>query len=466
MVAMDPRNALARVHGLLHTALDGDDGKRVGWMPAHLTQADLALGRATKSDGSPVRAVDIWANDVADRLAKLGAEYHRVPAEEVKRWKAAFTAAKARAKWIGIATHAAGNHAHFPYRDSEASRWKAVAAQRRKADKKAGIDGRRKRGSKAEKKIIPAAKGGHHVELAMSGHCWICTKCKARSTSRLNLATSKCGGIGVKPLAMVAAAVKSKPAEGGRRHVLIEAGSVQWCDICGTYAESRTSKRMAGVCLGPPPAAAGKGGMRQQLMALKAGKHPVTGYCLPSPSGNVAPVGNGTYAMLKPTISYDDSFVPYVPEQFGEPQPAKGESAERKRWLLLGRLRCKQGMEERRRKRLRRKEAKSEVRELIRSFCDDGADALATSESMCEAAADDASDEEFWKSLPSVIERERHVHMIPTNPCRQFPGKAIRSRLEALKQAAVHYEDVSLGECCELQGSFFQHADATRVASL
>ena len=77
---MDPRNALARVHGLLHTALDGEDGQRVGWMPAHLTKADLALGKATKSDGSLVNAVDVWANDVADKLAKLGVEYHRVPA--------------------------------------------------------------------------------------------------------------------------------------------------------------------------------------------------------------------------------------------------------------------------------------------------------------------------------------------------------------------------------------------------
>ena len=438
---MDPRNALARIHGLLHTALDGDDGKRVGWMPAHLTQADLALGRATKSDGSPVRAVDIWANDVADKLAKLGAEYHRVPAEEVKRWKAAFTAAKARAKWIGIATQAAGNHAHFPYRDSEASRWKAVAAQRKKANNKEGIDGRKKKGPKAAKKIIPVSEGGHHVELAMSGHCWICTKCKARSTSRISLATSKCGGISVKPLAVVAAAVKSKPADGGRRHVLIEAGSVQWCDTCGTYAESRTSKRMAGVCLGPPPFAAGKGGMRQQLMALKAGKHPVTGHWLPSPSSSVAPVGKGTYATLKPKISDDDSFVPYVPEQFCEPQSANGDSAERKRWLLLGRLRCKLGMEERRRKRLRRKEAKSEVRDLIRSFVDGDAGASAPNDSRHEAAVDDASDEEFWTSLPSVIERERHIITIPTYPCRQFPGKAIRSRLEALKQAEVHRED-------------------------
>ena len=79
-----------------------------------------------------VNAVDIWANDVADKLVKLGVEYHRVPGEEVRRWKAAFATARARAKWIGIATHAAGNHSQFPFRDSEASRWKAVAAQRKR----------------------------------------------------------------------------------------------------------------------------------------------------------------------------------------------------------------------------------------------------------------------------------------------------------------------------------------------
>ena len=71
---------------MLHTALEGVDGKVVGWMPAHLTKADLALGTATKSDGSLVSATDIMANDVADRLAKLGVEHHRVPQEEVRRW--------------------------------------------------------------------------------------------------------------------------------------------------------------------------------------------------------------------------------------------------------------------------------------------------------------------------------------------------------------------------------------------
>ena len=114
LIAKDPRDALARVHGMLHTALEGVEDKTVGWMPAHLTQADLALGTATKSDGSLVSARDIMANDVADRLAKLGAEFHRVSQEEVRRWKKAFAAAIARSKWIGMATHAAKQRSAIP----------------------------------------------------------------------------------------------------------------------------------------------------------------------------------------------------------------------------------------------------------------------------------------------------------------------------------------------------------------
>ena len=71
--------------------------------------------------------------------------------------------------------------------------------------------------------------------------------------------------------------------------------------------------------------------MRQQLMAFKAGRHPVTGIRLPAPSSNNAAIGSGTYARLKPKMSEDDSFVPYVPETFGDPLPASGDSAERKR---------------------------------------------------------------------------------------------------------------------------------------
>ena len=100
---------------MIHTALEGTSPIIVGGMPAHLTKADLELGTATESDGSLVTSTDVWANDVADKLAKLGAEYHRVPAEEAKRWKAAHNATKARAKWIGTVTHAANNLPDFPF---------------------------------------------------------------------------------------------------------------------------------------------------------------------------------------------------------------------------------------------------------------------------------------------------------------------------------------------------------------
>ena len=147
---------------MLHTALEGTAPSVVGWMPAHLTKADLALGTATKSDGSLVTSTDVWANDVADKLAKLGAEHHRVPAEEVRRWKEAYRATYARAKWIGTVTHAANNVPEFPFRDSEAARWRAIAAQRSRAEKKAGVDGRKRRGPRQVKEVIPANRWAPH----------------------------------------------------------------------------------------------------------------------------------------------------------------------------------------------------------------------------------------------------------------------------------------------------------------
>ena len=150
----------------------------------------------------------------------------------------------------------------FPFRDSEASRWRAVAAQRKRAERKAGVDGRKKRGPKPEQKLIPAARGGHTIELALSGNCWLCIRCRTRSTSWAKLATSRCSGTGAKPLATVAAARDDMPVNGGRRHSLIMSGTVQWCEVCGAFAESRTSKRMQDVCHGPPLAATGNGGMR------------------------------------------------------------------------------------------------------------------------------------------------------------------------------------------------------------
>ena len=145
---------------MLHTALHDVNPDVVGWMPAHLTAKEVTQLAATKSDGSPVSKQDVWANDLADRLAKLGAEHFRVPPEEVRRWKQEFNAVKARAKWIGQITHEANNVPDFPFRDTEAARWKALAAQRSRADRKAKIDGRRRRGARQKRQTIPPHLGG------------------------------------------------------------------------------------------------------------------------------------------------------------------------------------------------------------------------------------------------------------------------------------------------------------------
>ena len=69
-VAADPKNVMVRLHGMMLTALEVADPRVVGWMPAHLTYADLKHGMAKKSDGTRVTEADLEANGLADKLAK------------------------------------------------------------------------------------------------------------------------------------------------------------------------------------------------------------------------------------------------------------------------------------------------------------------------------------------------------------------------------------------------------------
>ena len=131
-VALDPKNVLARVHGMILTALEDAPANLVGWMPSHLAIKDLDLRMAMKCDWTLVGRVDLEGNKLADELAKRGVEYHRVTPSDVKVWRGQFERAKARAVWIGVATAEANDFASFPFKDSEASRWKADAAQRAK----------------------------------------------------------------------------------------------------------------------------------------------------------------------------------------------------------------------------------------------------------------------------------------------------------------------------------------------
>ena len=115
---------------------------------------------------------------MADTLAKQGVEQHRVPKEDVMRWKEEYKVAWNRAKWIGIVTHAANNMPEYSYRDSEASRWRAMAAQRAKEERRKGVDGRRRRRPREAKKEILESEGGHAIVPAESGGGWMCSMCR------------------------------------------------------------------------------------------------------------------------------------------------------------------------------------------------------------------------------------------------------------------------------------------------
>ena len=153
---------------------------------------------------------------------------------------------------------------------------------------------------------------------------------------------------------------------------------------------------------------------------------------LPVPCNSHAALGSGTYSQLKPRPSGDDSFVPYVPREVVVPEPS-GVSAEKKRWLMRGRLLCRNSKEAALLRRSRRRIAKIEVREVISSFLGNAGNEVAQGivepEHSEQATEDDKVSEEFWASLPVVASRERHVLNIPTKPERCFPGKAVQSRM-------------------------------------
>ena len=155
--------------------------------------------------------------------------------------------------------------------------------------------------------------------------------------------------------------------------------------------------------------------------------------------------GIGTYSRLKVTASdRQDMFVPYEPREIAVPRPS-GISAERKRILMLGRLRCKMGREVAILKRRRRREAKCEAREVIRSFINgasDEEDRRALSSDHREGnAADDEDCEAFWANLPVDVSREQHIRDIPNPPMPQVRGIGVRT---TVRRRAIGREERSL----------------------
>ena len=210
----------------------------------------------------------------------------------------------------------------------------------------------------------------------------MCTVCKERSTSYLKLATARCSGECTK-----------KVRASQRGHTVLRSGTVLWCSVCGSFAESR-AERLLKQCMGPPPVQLGSGGLRAQLTKLRAALHPVTGARLPQAVrlDGSAVEGNGKYARLSATGCTDDHFHPYVPQTFTEPRPRGGATAANKRRLLLGRVRMRQGQEARQKRKALAKIRRKEANELISSF-------IGVQVTAAGADGKDDSDEECWSTL-------------------------------------------------------------------
>ena len=181
-----------------------------------------------RSDGELVTRRDLRGNELADELAKQGVEFYRVGTVDVKLWRDQMQRAEDITKWIGIATHEVNNFEHYPYKDSEAARWRAEAATRAKREPGQGIDGRRSRHKKKEARELQPHEGGHDLRQVASGKGWFCMTCKARIASRKKLAVLRWGRNATKEWME-----PTRNTSQGRRHTLQKSGPIIWCGACG-----------------------------------------------------------------------------------------------------------------------------------------------------------------------------------------------------------------------------------------
>ena len=120
---------------------------------------------------------------------------HRVPATVVNQWKDHFETVKQRAKWIGRATAKANHSELYPFRDSEAARWKAEAAARARNVRK-GLKNIKRAKTRQAAAVLPPTMGGHKLAHVLVGKAlrWKCSDCQNWSASWSKMAPQKCSG--------------------------------------------------------------------------------------------------------------------------------------------------------------------------------------------------------------------------------------------------------------------------------
>ena len=158
--------------------------------------------------------------------------------------------------------------------------------------------------------------------------------CRAVASSKQALENEIChGSIRDKQLAgeHSKAAKLFTEADGHRRVV---GGAVEWCHMCGCFAENR-SKGLSMICTGIPRRDDGYGGMWGQRRKLLQGTHPKTGAPLPftrNIDGTLWDRGCMKEELQGGTATTegharDDGFYTYVPEKFAKADDGRAVSS-------------------------------------------------------------------------------------------------------------------------------------------
>ena len=293
--AMEAGSTHARIYALLFSGFEDTPLEAIIWMPAH--QKNGAAEVRVKSNGQPLTAVDIAANEEADVLAKRGVEEHQVPFRVRDEAKRCHEMAKQRAMWVARATVEANNLPNYPYSDSESS--KQAAEEARRARRQAA-NGSKVKVAQAITVARPPALGGHFLVAHVWGKCkgWKCMLCRETSSSWKRFAPARCKGSAVEKWADKAIEAANREEVTGAGHHRMLSGEVIWCRTCGCYADAR-ARGLTEVCKGKPSTAEG-GGLGGQLSYLRANRHPRTREWLPPPidEGGFNAGANWSYSNL------------------------------------------------------------------------------------------------------------------------------------------------------------------------
>jgi hypothetical protein len=226
-------------------------------------------------------------------------ETHRVSTELREACAARDAEVEVVARWLGRVTYEANHMPLPPLRDSEASRHLAnVGGKRRSREPQPLTQATAPTGPRfAGHKPVPHDKRWMCITCRRISTMpkLIATPCKGPPTTRWALsARSKARAAAARRRAahapddamrdlasMVPLPGPIAPPDTVSAHSMCTTGPVFWCNSCGGYAVSH-AVLLARPCPGPVKRWRG-GGRHQNLLALRAGKHPVSGAWLVPP---------------------------------------------------------------------------------------------------------------------------------------------------------------------------------------